>query len=216
MTNGKYLIIIIEKTHIITKKELAFMNICVFGAASEKIDKAYMDSAFKAGEMIALRGHGLVYGAGGTGMMGAAARGAKKHGGSIYGVIPTFFKEIGAEIIFSDCTEIKYTDTMRERKAEMEDKADAFLVLPGGIGTFEEFFEILTLKQLGRHEKPIAVFNVMGYYDSLCDMMDSSVIKKFVPEYTKDIYKVSDDLSELFAYMENDPREKVDTVKLKY
>lgn len=192
------------------------MNICIFGAASDKIDKKYLDLAFKAGEIIALRGHGMVYGAGATGLMGASARGARAHGGSVYGVIPSFFKDIGAEIIFPDCTKIKYTETMRERKAEMEDSSDAFLVLPGGIGTFEEFFEILTLKQLGRHEKPIAVFNASGYYDPLSDMMDSSVIKRFVPEYTKEIYKVSDDLEELFEYMENDPREKIDTVKLKY
>lgn len=192
------------------------MNICVFGAASDRIDKAYIDSAFRAGELIALRGHSLVYGAGGTGLMGAAARGTRAHGGYVYGVIPSFFNDIGTEIVFPDCSELKYTETMRERKAEMEERADAFLVLPGGIGTFEEFFEILTLKQLGRHEKPIAVFNSEGYYDSLSDMMDQAVIKKFVPEYTKDIYKVSDSLEELFDYMETDPREKVDTVKLKY
>lgn len=192
------------------------MNICVFGAASDRIDKAYIDSAFLAGELIALRGHSLVYGAGSTGLMGAAARGARAHGGYVYGVIPSFFNDIGTEIVFADCSELKYTETMRERKAEMEERADAFLVLPGGIGTFEEFFEILTLKQLGRHEKPIAVFNSEGYYDSLSDMMDQTVIKKFVPEYTKDIYKVSDSLEELFDYMETDPREKVDTLKLKY
>lgn len=191
------------------------MNICVFGAASDKIDEKYINSAYAVGEEIARRGHGLVFGAGGTGLMGAAARGARKNGGYIYGVIPHFFNEINVELIYPGCTEIKYTETMRERKAEMEDKADAFIVLPGGIGTFEEFFEILTLKQLGRHNKPIALYNAEGYYDSLEDMMASSVIKGFVPEYTKGIYHTAETIDDLFSYIEKKPEAPIDVKLLK-
>lgn len=191
------------------------MNICVFGAASDKIEKKYSEEAFKIGEEIARRGHGLVFGAGGTGLMGAAARGADSLGGYIYGVIPSFFTDLNVEIIYKGCTEIVYTETMRERKALMEEKADAFIVLPGGIGTFEEFFEILTLKQLGRHNKPIAVYNASGYYDSLEDMMDSSVVKGFVPSYTKKIYHVAESLDELFEYIEKEPETPIDVKLLK-
>lgn len=191
------------------------MNICVFGAASDKIDKSYMTAVEKLGEELALRGHGLVFGAGGTGLMGAAARGMKKGNGSIYGVIPKFFKEADIELIYKECTEIKYTETMRERKAEMEEKADAFIVVPGGIGTFEEFFEILTLKQLGRHNKPIAVYNINGYYDSLEDMMESAIAKEFIPGYTKKIYYVADNSEDLIDYIEKEPGESINIRLLK-
>jgi uncharacterized protein (TIGR00730 family) len=93
---------------------------------------------------------------------------------------------------------------MRERKQLMEDNADAFIVVPGGIGTYEEFFEILTLKQLCRHKKPIAIYNVMGYYDSLFAVMKGAIDKNFIKENCLDLFKITDNLDELFDYIEND------------
>ncbi len=122
------------------------MKICIFGAASAHIDDNYIKAVERLGKSLALRGHSLVFGAGGTGLMGAAARGFKRGGGFVHGVIPEFFREEKVELIYEDCDKITYTETMAERKFIMEDEADAFIITPGGIGTFEEFFEVLTLK----------------------------------------------------------------------
>ncbi len=143
------------------------MKICVFGAASSEIDEIYINAVEELGENLAKRGHELVFGAGGNGLMGAAARGFKRGDGKVYGVIPSFFRDENIEAIFDKCDELIFTETMAQRKTKMEDIADAFIVVPGGIGTFEELFEVLTLKQLGRHTKPIAVYDIDGYYKNL-------------------------------------------------
>ena len=122
------------------------MRICVYGAASPTIDPAYIEAVEKMGKEMAARGHSLVFGGGGNGLMGAAARGVRTAGGYILGVIPKFFDQENIEAICDFCDELIQPDTMRQRKQIMEDNADAFIVTPGGIGTFEEFFEILTLK----------------------------------------------------------------------
>ena len=141
------------------------MKICVFGAASPTIDKEYIQQVEILGEELAKRGHSLVFGGGGNGLMGAVARGVRAQNGYILGVVPEFFEDEDIEKLYHDCDERIETKTMRERKQTMEDNADAFIIVPGGIGTFEEFFEILTLKQLCRHTKPIAIYNVLNYYD---------------------------------------------------
>ena len=141
------------------------MKICVFGAASAAIDQCYIDAVERLTEEMARRGHSLVFGAGGSGLMGAAARGTKRGGGYIHGVIPNFFREERLESIFGACDKLTFTETMAERKTTMEDDCDAFIIVPGGIGTLEEFFEVITLKQLGRHHKAIAFYNIDGYYD---------------------------------------------------
>jgi uncharacterized protein (TIGR00730 family) len=97
-----------------------------------------------------------------------------------------------------------YTETMRERKGIMEDLADAFIIAPGGIGTFEEFFEVLTLKQLGRHRKPIAIYNVNGYYDSLENTIEKSIEENFIKTTCRALYKFFTDFDELAQYIEND------------
>ena len=139
------------------------MKICVFGAASAAIDQSYIDAVERLTEEMARRWHSLVFGAGGSGLMGAAARGTKRGGGDIHGVIPNFFREERLESIFSECDKLTFTETMAERKTTMEDDCDAFIIVPGGIGTLEEFFEVITLKQLGRHTKAIAFYNLNGY-----------------------------------------------------
>ncbi len=145
------------------------MNVCVYGAASQKIHPDYLKDARQLGCLIGQAGLGLVFGGGATGMMGACAAAAQEAGGKIIGVAPRFFNQEG--VLFPDCTEMIFTDTMRQRKEKMELLSEAFIMTPGGIGTMEEFFEILTLKQLGRMNKPIAVLNTKGYYDSLKDLL---------------------------------------------
>lgn len=179
------------------------MKICIFGAASEHIDSVYIDAVEELSEKLARRGHSLVFGAGATGLMGAAARGFKKGGGYIQGVIPEFFRDESVELIYEDCDEIVYTRTMAERKAKMEDEADAFIITPGGIGTFEEYFEVLTLKQLGRHTKAIAVFNILNYYDDLEKFMQSVTDRKFIAFKCSEMYSVFGGCDEIIDYLEN-------------
>lgn len=178
------------------------MRICVFGAASFSIDDEYIKKVEELGFEMTKRGHSLVFGGGANGLMGAAARGVKKGGGYILGVIPTFFDDENIEGVYPDCSKLIETKTMRERKQIMEDNSDAFIVAPGGVGTFEEYFEILTSKQLCRHNKPIVLYNINDYYSELNIMMQAAVDKKFVRSDCLKLYKVTDNLEELFAYLE--------------
>ena len=148
------------------------MNICIFGASGRELEESYYAAAELLGSLIAQQGHTLVFGGGREGLMGAAARGAHENGGGIVGIVPKFFDEPG--IIYEHCTELIFTETVRERKQLMEERSEACVVLPGGIGTFEEFFEVLTLKQLGRHSKPMVMLNTLGYYDALVQAMEKA------------------------------------------
>ena len=164
------------------------MNICVFGASSNRLEQVYFDQAHALGRAIALGGHTLVYGGGASGLMGACARGAREAGGGIVGIAPRFFDEPG--ILLKDYGEFIYTDTMSERKALMEDKADAFVALPGGIGTYEEFFEVLTLKQLGRHAKPMALLNTAGYFEPMVLMLEKTASSGFMSESCLELFSL--------------------------
>ena len=147
------------------------MNICIYGAASNEIDKKYIEATEALGEALARDGHGLVFGGGANGLMGAAARGFTRGGAKrILSIAPGFFNVDG--ILYDKCTEYRYPDTMRERKKMLEEESDVFVVTPGGIGTLDEFFEIITLRSLGRHSKPVILFNACGFYDSLINMLD--------------------------------------------
>lgn len=191
------------------------MNIAIYGATSARIEEKYTDAVYDLAYKMAERGHSLVFGAGGTGVMGAAARGTVAGGGNTYGYIPKFFLEKSIELLYLDCTEINYTEDMRERKHGMEHKADGFIVGPGGIGTLEEFFEILTLKQLGRHQKPIVLFNSFGFYDGLVGYLNKSIEKDFISPLCNDLYFVTDDPIAALEYIENPPYLNYDVSELK-
>ncbi len=167
------------------------MNICVFGASSNDIDPAYLNAGEQLGRNMAAASHRLIFGGGQTGLMGAVARGVKAGGGEIVGIAPAFFDLPG--ILYKECDELIYTETMRERKDLMDQKADAFIMTPGGIGTMEEFFEIFTLKQLGRHSKPIGILNVNGYYDELIQMLVHTAEKGFMAMECMDLLCVESD-----------------------
>ena len=184
------------------------MKICVYGAASPTIDPMYIEMVEKLGRQMVERGHSLVFGGGGNGLMGAAARGVRDAGGHILGVIPKFFDEEEVEAICDFCNELIMPETMRERKQIMEDNADAFIVAPGGIGTFEEFFEILTLKQLCRHNKPIAVYNLNGYYNEIELALKQAMKKNFIRDDCDELYELTDDVNKLFAYLESPQKQR--------
>ena len=176
------------------------MNLCVFCASSDDIDSDYITAVRRLGQAMAARGHTLIFGGGATGLMGAVVNGASECNGHVIGIAPRFFDKPG--ILYDRCNEFIFTDTMRERKQMMEEKADAFIMVPGGIGTFEEFFEVLVLKQLDQLIKPIAVFNVKGYYDSFCRMMDNAESQGFMSHWCRSLYGVFSEAGELLDYIE--------------
>lgn len=177
------------------------MKVCVFGASSRDLAQVYYDEAYALGAELARHGHEIVFGGGESGLMGAAARGAKSEGGRLIGVAPRFFDEPG--ILYGECDEMIFTETMSERKKAMEDMSDAFVTLPGGIGTFEEFFEALTLKQLGRHAKAMAVLNTNGYYDAMEAMIMRAVEEEFFTRSGWALYEVFSEPAALVSYIES-------------
>lgn len=177
------------------------MKLCIYGASSNAIDKSFLDAGEQLGQSIASSGHSIVFGGGAAGLMGAVARGAHDKSGEIIGICPSFFNVDGA--LFDECTQMIYTETMRERKQLLEEMSDAFIITPGGIGTFDEFFEIYTLRQLGVHKKPIAIFNTNGYYNSLIDMLNNAIDKSFMPKTNMDLLFISDNPQEIINHIEN-------------
>ena len=144
-------------------------SICVYCGSSDKIPRVYLEAAFEMGRAIALKKIILIYGAGRTGMMGAVAEGALAAGGEVWGVMPKMFDT--PQLAHKGLTRYEVTDTIHTRKARMAELADGFVALPGGFGTFEEVFEIITWAQIGIHRKPIGLLNTQGYYDLLLEMV---------------------------------------------
>ncbi|MCQ2449988.1 MAG: TIGR00730 family Rossman fold protein [Clostridia bacterium] len=167
------------------------MNICIYGSASDEIDPSFIRAGEALGEAIAKSGHGIVFGGGARGMMGAVARGVARFDGTICGIAPRFFNVDG--VLFDNCTEMVYTADMHERKKLLEDRSDAFIVTPGGIGTYDELFETLCLRQLEQHKKPILLFNVNGYFDPLMAMLKMTAKKAFMSDKCMDLLLVESD-----------------------
>lgn len=164
------------------------MRVCIYASASDKIAEKYITAVEELGESLAKEGHSLIYGGGGSGLMGAAARGFRKGNGEVIGVVPTFMDKF--EPIFDDCTEVIRTESMSERKKIMEDGCDEFIIVPGGIGTFDEFFQVLTLRELERHNKHIVIYNIDGYYTKLLEYLEECIKNGFVKEKVLEFYEV--------------------------
>jgi uncharacterized protein (TIGR00730 family) len=154
------------------------VNVCVYCSSSEVIDPAYVSLATEVGTRLAAGGFGLVSGGGRVSMMGAVARAARAGGAHTVGVIPAHL--IPLEVADTDADELIVVDTMRERKALMDERADAFLALPGGIGTLEELFEVWTAASLDMHGKPVVVLDPDGFYDPLWRYLDDLRERGFV------------------------------------
>jgi uncharacterized protein (TIGR00730 family) len=148
-------------------------TVCVFCASSEAVAEVHRATARALGTEIARQGWGLMYGGGNIGLMGEVARAALAAGGDVTGVIPHLLAD--REVALEEVTRLVRTETMRERKALMDEGSDVFVVLPGGIGTLEEVVEILTLKQLGYHQRPIILLDPTGYWDPLMLLLDRMV-----------------------------------------
>ena len=190
------------------------MNICLYGASSTELDARFLDAAYDLGRRIAAGGHTLVYGGGAQGVMGAAARGVTDGGGRLIGIAPTFFQKAPG-VLFDGCTEFLYTETMAERKSLMMQRADTFIMAPGGIGTYEEFFEVLTLKQLGRHNPALAVLNTLNYYGPMQAMLEHTAEMHFAKPVCLQIYRLFDEPAALMDYLEHYDPNEIDVCHIK-
>jgi uncharacterized protein (TIGR00730 family) len=163
-------------------------RICVFCGASPGARPAYRDATSELARLLAAEGMGVVYGGGGVGLMGALADAVLAEGGEITGVIPRSL--VDREIAHRDVADMRVVRSMHERKALMVELADAFVALPGGIGTLEELFEVYTWAQLGLHRKPCALLNVERYYDGIADFLAHAVAERFLRDETRELLMV--------------------------
>ena len=165
-------------------------SVCVFSASSEAVDAAYFDAATELGRRIAEAGWSMIFGGGMTGLMGATARAVHAQGGRVIGVIPDGLNRPG--VAYEAADELIVTETLRERKAIMDARSDAFIALPGGFGTLEEIIEAMALKQLRYHDRPVVFLNTAGFYDPLLDFFDHQVAQQFVKAEHRRLYYVAD------------------------
>ena len=172
-----------------------FSNICVFCGSSPGVDGIYTQQAEALGAEIARRGYGLVYGGGNLGLMGAVSRAAHAGGATVSGIIPgpLAAKEIAGETIGN----LEVVETMHQRKARMAELSDAFVTMPGGIGTLEELFETISWIQLGIHSKPMGLLNIDGFFDHLLQMLRYQIAQGFIADRYRSLLVVSDDPAEL-------------------
>jgi uncharacterized protein (TIGR00730 family) len=173
------------------------MNICVFAGSSSGRRPSYAKQARALGEVIAARGFGLVYGGASVGLMNEAAEGALSKGGKVIGVLPQWLDD--REVAHDGLSELRIVGSMHERKAQMADLSSAFVVLPGGIGSLEECFEIWTWSQLGIHQKSIGLLNVEGYYDGLSQFLDHVVQEEFLKAAHRDLLLLDEDPERLLS-----------------
>ncbi len=176
--------------------------VCVYASGSRTLDNIYIKEAELLGRLMAQNGCRLVFGGGADGLMGAVARGATQGGGHIIGIVPEIMNV--KALLFDGCSELHVTSGMRERKAKMESLADAFIALPGGFGTLEELLEIITLRQLGVHQKPIAVINTNGFYSGLAAQFDETVRQGFAGKGAQDVYRICAGAEEALAYISDE------------
>lgn len=170
-------------------------SLCVYCGSRPGSNPAFTDTARAVGQWIGQHGGQLVYGGGRNGLMGIVADATMAAGGQVVGIIPKALVE--REWAHHGCTELHVVENMHERKRLMADKADAFLALPGGIGTFEEFFEVWAWRQLGYHDKPVGLLNVAGYYDGLMAFMRTGVEQQFMSRSQMELIRVDSDLVKL-------------------
>ena len=178
----------------------SFERICVFCGSSVGLRKQYEDAAVAMARSLAARGIDLTYGGGSVGLMGVIADEMLRQGREVIGIIPQAIAS--REIAHNYLTELRVVRSMHERKSLMTELSDGFIALPGGFGTFEELFEVITWAQLGIHEKPIGILNVAGYFDPILEMVDRGIDEEFIRPQYRDLILVSENAEELLDLME--------------
>ncbi|MEG2047775.1 MAG: TIGR00730 family Rossman fold protein [Comamonas sp.] len=182
-------------THATSAATSPAFSICVYCGSRPGENPAYTEAAIAVGQWIGKLGGQLVYGGGRSGLMGTVAEATRQAGGRVVGVIPQAL--VDKELANTACDELHIVANMHERKAMMAERSNAFLALPGGIGTFEEFFEVWTWRQLGYHDKPIGLLNTAGYYDHMLQFLGSSVASGFMGPWQMDLIRHGADIGEL-------------------
>jgi len=177
-------------------------TVCVYCGSRNGVSPAYAEVARTVGRWIGKHQGQLVYGGGNNGLMGLVAQATADAGGRVVGIIPKALQS--REWAHKECSELHVVDTMHERKRMMMERADAFVALPGGIGTFEEFFEVWTWRQLGYHDKPVGLLNTKGYYDSLLDFTRQSTQAGFMGEWQNELIRSAPKASELLPLLINE------------
>jgi len=170
--------------------------ICVYCSSKDEVADVYKDAAFELGQMLAEKGIALVYGGGDKGLMGITAHSVMDAGGRVIGFMPHHLQNIERPDL--DITEFHFVDSMHERKQKMFDHADAFFVLPGGFGTLDEVFEVITWRQIGLHEKPIVFLNINNYWEPLKVLVDTLIGQKFASTHHRDFFHFADSVHEAF------------------
>ena len=176
-------------------------SVCVFCGSSAGNSPAYRSSSLALADHLAKSERSLVYGGAKIGLMGAVADRVLEHGGKVVGVIPQSLVDV--EVAHEGLTELHITDGMHSRKAKMAAESDAFIALPGGLGTLEELFEVLTWAQLGYHDKPIGLLNVEGYYDALLEFLDGAASRGFMRVAHRNLLHVAPAAEELLGLLES-------------
>lgn len=176
-------------------------SVCVFCSSSDSVDEVYRETATNLGRRLGQLNLNLIYGGASIGLMGCVARGVHEFGGTVTGVLPEFFKI--KEIEYGEADELIVTKDMRERKAVMDQKSDAFITLPGGIGTMEEAMEILSMKQLKLTLKPLVFINTCNFYDGLISNLQEMVDLNFAKQETLDLFAVEPGPEEALDYILN-------------
>jgi cytokinin riboside 5'-monophosphate phosphoribohydrolase len=174
-------------------------SVTVYCSSSAAVAREYFEAAQAAGRAIASNGWRLVYGGNLVGLMKTLAESCREAGGKVVGITPQLMVDKGIHDPLAD--ELLITQGMRERKAIMEERGDAFLTLPGGLGTFEEIFEIIVAKQLKYHRKPIVLLNTSGYFDPLLAMLDHGIERQFIKPKARQLFFVADDVDEAVEYL---------------
>lgn len=175
-------------------------SICVFCGSSSGANPVYVDAAMALGARLAAQGRGLIYGGGNVGLMGVVADAVLNAGGTVVGIIPQHLLDL--EVGHRGVTELRVVHSMHERKQQMSALADAFVLLPGGLGSLEEFFEIWTWGQLGLHQKPYGILNVAGYFDGLLTFVDHAVDEGFLRPEHRRLVVVADEPNDLLTELD--------------
>lgn len=184
-------------------------QVCVYCSARDAVDVSYIEAAKKLGKILADHDKSLIYGGGSTGLMGAVTDGVIEAGGYVTGIIPEHLRDV--EKMHQDVQNLIVVETMHQRKQRMAEMADAFVILPGGFGTMDEFFEILTWRQLGLHDKPILLVNMDGYWAHLISLIEEMLTKKFISPEDITQFVIIDSIDQVLPTLENQPESCVPT-----
>jgi len=178
-------------------------NVCVYCGSSNRVDQRFLDAASALGQRLGAAGLKLIYGGGRVGLMGRVADGVLAAGGEVLGIIPGHLHE--REVAHPSVTELLVVDTMHERKMLMAEQSDAFIVLPGGYGTLDEMFEIITWRQLGLHDKPLVLVDIEGYWTPLVQLLDKIVETGFAQPDCRRLYRVVTSIEDVLPALDEVP-----------